>query len=140
MSKTNVSVKWLNELQFVGIDSTKHSLVMSSQDDKNGIGCKPSDLLLIAFAGCTGMDVISILMKKRQDIRSFEMVVTGIQNDEMPHSFQNIEIEYIFKGKGISESAVARAIELSEQKYCSVGTTLAKGVPINRKYTVVESD
>jgi putative redox protein len=79
-----VVVKWLEGGVFVGTDSTKHSVVLSTHDEENGVGMKPSELLLVAVASCTAIDVVSILTKKRLNLDRLEIVVTGEQNPEPP--------------------------------------------------------
>ncbi|HCG99642.1 MAG TPA: osmotically inducible protein OsmC [Actinobacteria bacterium] len=93
-----------------------------------GVGIKPIELLLIALAGCTAMDVISIMKKKRQDVREFSIEVEGTQREDFPKSFREIKLVYRIKGENIDEEALKRAIELSEEKYCSVRMTIL-GMP-----------
>ena len=137
MSK--VQVKWIDALRFVGVDSAKHSIVMSTQDEENATGLKPSDLLLIALGGCTGVDVVNILRKQRQNISAVEINVIGEQDDELPKPFRKINIEYIFRGKNLSETAILRAIQLSEEKYCSVRATVSGVAQVTHSYRVEES-
>ncbi len=73
-------VKWLQNKQFVGTDSSRHSVVLSSQDEGNGVGVKPSDMLLVALAACTAVDVVDILAKKRTPVSSLEIEVRGEQD------------------------------------------------------------
>lgn len=120
---SQVKVKWVEGKQFVGTDSTSHSLVMSSSQE--GTGLKPSDLLLLGLGGCTGVDVITILEKQRQKVINLEITITGEQEPEPPWTFRRIEIEYLLRGKGLKEEAVRRAIQLSEEKYCSIGATIS---------------
>ena len=120
---SQVKVKWVEGKQFVGTDSTSHSLVMSSSQE--GTGLKPSDLLLLGLGGCIGVDVIMILEKKRQKVTDLEITITGEQEPEPPWTFRRIEIEYLLRGKGLKEEAVRRAIQLSEEKYCSIGATIS---------------
>ena len=84
------------------------------------------------------MDVISILRKKRQQVTGLEINVKGEQRDESPHIYTQIHIEYIVKGKGVERQAVERSIQLSLEKYCSVGATLAKAGTITHSYKIVE--
>jgi putative redox protein len=123
----HAKVTWFGGKQFVGVDSSKHAVVISTQDEANATGMKPSDLLLVALAGCTAVDVVSILEKKRQDLQGLEINIKGEQDSGPPWTFRRIEIEYVVKGRGIKEKAVADAIELSEERYCSVSATV-KGV------------
>lgn len=118
-------VRWIGGKQFIGIDSTQHSVVLSTPDA--GIGMKPSDLLLVAIAGCTAVDVVEILTKKRAGLTGLEIQSTGTQDAEAPWTFRKIHLKYVLKGKNLSEKAVEQAIQLSEEKYCSVAATV-KGV------------
>jgi putative redox protein len=133
-------VVWLENLQFVGIDSTKHSVVLSAQDEENGTGISPSDLLLLALGGCASYDVMSILQKKRQSLTGFEVSVTADQEDDPPWTFLRIHVQYSVRGRGVSEKAVQDAIRLSEEKYCSVAVTLSKAVEITSDYTIMEEE
>lgn len=139
MGKT-VSVKWLEKLQFVGVDATKHSVVMSAPDEENGIGMSPAQLLLISLGGCTAYDVVNILTKKRQRLTGLEIAVTGEQNPDPPWAYTRIHLTYRLRGRGLDEKAVRDAIELSKNKYCSVGATLATGTTITYDYTIEEDE
>lgn len=136
------TVKWTGGRQFVGVDGSGHSLVMDStpQYGGEGSGFRPVELVLQGLAGCSAMDVISILEKKRQDVRGLEVHVKGEQReDAYPHSYTTIELEFVVTGYGVQPEAVARAIELSEEKYCSVKGTLAPDVEIRTSFRVVEA-
>lgn len=133
-----VRVKWLEKLQFVGVDSSKHSVVMSAQDEENGIGMKPSELLLVALGGCTGYDVVNILAKKRQQLAALEIEVSGEQEPDPPWTYRRIHLTYRLRGRGLTEKAVREAIELSKTKYCSVGATLAHAAEISYDFTIEE--
>ena len=132
------SVTWLKKRQFVGTDGTKHSVVMSSQDEENSVGMSPSQLLLVALGGCTSYDVVNILEKKRQSLTGLEVRVTGEQEPDPPWTYRKIHIEYIVRGEGLSEKAVRDAIELSEERYCSVAATVRGSAEITYEYTVVD--
>ena len=134
----NVRVQWVTKGQFVGTDSSKHSIVMSTQDEENGTGMKPSELLLVALGGCSSVDVVSILRKKRQPLTGLEVEITSEQDPDPPWTFRKIHVTYIVRGRGLSEKAVADAIHLSENKYCSVKVTLDKTVEIDTEYRIVE--
>jgi putative redox protein len=136
MKETQVQVKWLDKLEFVGTDSTKHSLVMSSQDEENATGLKPSELLLLALGGCTAVDVVTIMRKKRQAVTGLEINVRGEQDEDPPWTFRHIHLEYVVRGKGLSEKGLAQAIELSEEKYCSVKNSLT--CEVTSSYRIVE--
>jgi len=138
MKESNAQVKWLDKLEFVGTDSTKHSLVMSSQDEENATGLKPSDLLLLALAGCTAVDVVTIMRKKRQAMTGLEINVHGEQDENPPWTFRHIHLEYVVRGKGLSEKGLAQAIQISEEKYCSVKNSLT--CEVTSSYRIVEEE
>ena len=133
-----VKVKWIGKGQFVGTDSTKHSLVMSTQDEENGNGLKASELLLLSLGGCTGIDVVSILGKQRQNLTGLEINITAEQDPDPPWTFRKIHLEYVLHGKGLSEHAIERAIRLSEQKYCSVSTTISGVANLTSSFRFVQ--
>lgn len=139
MAKT-ARVKWVESRQFVGIDSSKHSVVMSSQDEDNAIGMKPSDLLLVAMGGCTAYDVVDILEKKRQKLTGLEITVSGEQDEDPPWTFRKLHLHFAVRGRGLKEKAVRDAIELSEEKYCSVAATVRGVAEIDYDYTIIEDD
>ena len=139
MAKT-VRVKWVERRQFVGTDASKHSVVMSSQDEENGTGMSPSQLLLVGLGGCTAYDVVGILEKKRQSLSGLEVTVTGEQDPDPPWTYRKIHIHYRVQGKGLTDKAVHDAIKLSEEKYCSVAATLRGIAEITYDYEIVEED
>jgi putative redox protein len=138
VKESHAQIKWLDKLEFVGTDSTKHSLVMSSQDGENGTGLKPSELLLLALGGCTAVDVVTIMRKKRQAVTGLEINVRGEQDEDPPWTFRHIHLEYVVRGKGLSEKGLAQAIELSEEKYCSVKNSLT--CEVTSSYRIVEEE
>jgi putative redox protein len=95
---------------------------------------KPMELLLIGLGGCTGMDIVSLLRKMRQDFSGIEMNITADRSEEHPNVYTKIDIEYVIYGPGIDEERVKRAVELSQEKYCSVSAMLRKSCPVN--YTI----
>jgi len=133
-------VKWIGKGQFMGTDSTKHSMVMSTQDEENATGLKPSEVLLVALGGCTGVDVVSILKKSRQELRDLEIELTGEQDPDPPWAFHRIHLEYTLRGPRLSEEAVARAIRLSEEKYCSVRATISGVAELSSSFTIVKDE
>ena len=139
MAKT-AHVTWVQKRQFIGTDGSKHSVVMSSQDEENGTGMKPSELLLVALGGCTGYDVVDILLKKRQQLTGLEIVVTGEQDADPPWAYRKIHVYYVVRGRGLREKAVRDAIALSEEKYCSVAATVRGVAEITQDYTIVEEE
>lgn len=127
-------------MQFEGEASSGHRLIMDADDESGGQnkGFRPMELLLVGFGGCSGMDVISILRKKRQNVTGLEMNVKGERADSHPHVYKDVHIEYVVRGKEIQKEAVERAIALSLDKYCSVGATIAKAGTITHSYRIVE--
>lgn len=133
-------VTLLNNMQFSGTASSGHTLIMDADDESGGLnaGFRPMELLLVGFGGCTGMDVISILRQKRQQVSGLEINVKGEKSDTAPKVYKEVRIEYVVKGKSVEKAAVERAIKLSLEKYCSVGATLAKAGTITHSYRVTE--
>lgn len=103
-----------------------------------GKGARPMELLLAGMAGCTGVDIVSILEKARQEVTGFEVVVSGQRTSEFPMVFTDIQVEYLVRGRNISEDAVKRAIDLSETKYCSASAMLGKTAKITSSYKITE--
>ena len=134
------NVKLTEDMQFIATADSGHAVVMDAPASVGGknTGTKPSELVLMGLGGCTGMDVISILRKKKQDVTGFEMNVTGETPESHPRTFTDIHVEYIITGRDISEDAVKRAIDLSKDKYCLVGMTLAKGSNMTYSYKVIQ--
>ena len=131
----NATVRWLTGKQFIGIDSTKHSVILSTPDE--GIGMKPSEMLLVALASCTAVDVLEILAKKRQELTGLEIGVSAEQDSDPPWTFRKIHLTYKLTGKNLTEKAVEQAIELSEEKYCSVAATIRPTAEITYSYEII---
>jgi putative redox protein len=129
------TVKWIEGKQFIGIDSTCHSVVLSTPDE--GIGIKPSELLLIALASCSSVDVVEILSKKRMTLTHLEISSTAEQDQDPPWTFRKIHMHYIIGGKNLTEKAVAQAIQLSEEKYCSVAATIRATAQITTDFEIL---
>ena len=131
MGIINVSAQWTGEgLNYVGTDSKGNQILMGKEN------ISPSQMLLLGAAGCMGMDVISVLQKKRQAVTGIEVQVTGHQPDEYPKPFQIIELAFTVKGDNIDPKAVERAIGLSKDKYCIVGQTLQTEVELKTSFSV----
>ncbi|MBI5671057.1 MAG: OsmC family protein [Chloroflexi bacterium] len=128
-------VTWVQGKTFVGTDSTKHSVVISSVDD--GVGIKPSELLLLALGSCTAYDVVNILEKRRAQITDVRVTVTGEQETEPPWPFRKIHLHYAVSGSNLKRDDVEKAIRLSEEKYCSVSATLRQSVEITYDFDVL---
>lgn len=128
-------VRWISGKQFVGIDSTNHSVVLSTPDE--GVGMKPSELLLVALASCTAVDVVEILAKKRLTLESLEIAASGEQDTDPPWTFRKIHLLYKLKGRDLTEKEVQKAIALSEEKYCSVSATLRGVAQITTSFELI---
>jgi putative redox protein len=133
-------VNLIKDMQFSGRATSGYSLNMDADDAFGGhnAGFRPMELLLVGFGGCSGMDVISILRKKRQPVTGLEINLKGERSDDHPRIYKEVHIEYVVKGTDVGKEAVERAIALSLDKYCSVGATLAKAGKITHSYRIVE--
>ena len=135
-----VKVKYIDGLQFVGEAESGHAVVMDGDPvyGGNNTAVRPTELLLVGLGGCSGMDVVSVLKKKKQDIRGLEINIKGKRAEEHPKKFTAIDIEFVVTGHGISEEAVKRAVNLSMEKYCSVKATLEGCATITFSYRIDE--
>jgi putative redox protein len=135
----DVKVTWKQKMSFEGTGPSKFTLPMGTTVESGGDndGFTPMELILIGLAGCTGMDVVSILEKKRQQITGLEIKVHGDRANEAPRIFTDIVIEYVITGHQIDPAAAQRAVELSEEKYCSVGAMLKKAAKIQSRITIL---
>ena len=135
-------VKYVDGMQFVGEASSGHALVMDGDAKFGGsnTALRPTELLLIGLGGCSGMDVISILKKKKQDVRGLEINVKGQKAETYPQKFTDITIEFVVTGHAVSEEAVKRAVDLSMEKYCSVKATLEGSAKITFSYRIIEGE
>lgn len=134
----DAKVTWKSGLSFDGTGGSGFSVPLgtSAANGGNDDGMRPMELLLVGLAGCTGMDVISILEKKRQEVTGFEVRVQGERASDHPKIFTDITIEFVVTGKNIDQTAVERAVELSSTKYCSAEAMLGKAARIQHKITI----
>lgn len=114
-----------------------HSITLDTDHERKSAPT-PMELLLVALGSCTAVDVISILRKKRQVVTNYRVEVRGERRDEHPRSFKRMEVHHIVTGRNVSDQSLAQAIELSEQKYCSVAATLRPTAAIVSTYTIIE--
>ena len=122
---------------FIGISPGGHAQVIETNKER-GSAATPVEMLLLALGGCTAVDVVSILKKKREQVTAYRVEVSGTRRDEHPRAYTRMEVRHIVTGKGVSEKAVAQAVELSETKYCSVAATLRPGVEIVTTIEIIE--
>ena len=137
---THAIVTYVQGLQFVGESSSGHAIVMDGDPEVGGndTGLRPMELLLVGLGGCSGMDIISILKKKKQDVSGLKINLKGQKAEDHPRKFNDVLIEFIVSGRNISEEAVKRAIELSMNKYCSVKATLEGTAKISFNYKIIQ--
>lgn len=124
----NAILKWTDGLQFVARAEESPAVIMDNHE--GGGGPTPMEMVLMGAAGCTAMDVISIMKKKRMPVDRFEVTIDGDQAEDHPKRYTAIRIMYTFFGKGIKPEAVERAIDLSQNKYCSVTASLNADVEV----------
>ena len=129
------TVKWIGEQKFVATSPSGHALTIDSDRDSNKAP-GPMELLLVALGACTATDVVLILEKKRQKLESLEVVCSGERAPEPPSVWIKLEVLYRLRGR-LEEAAVKRAIELSEEKYCSVSATLKKSATLSWRYEIL---
>jgi len=129
-------------MTFLGTANSGFSVQMGASPSVSGDddGLRPMELLLIGLGGCTSMDVVSILRKKRQEITSFEVSLDAKQPDEHPYVFTHITINYVIRGRNVNRAAVERAIELSNTRYCPAHAMLVQAATIEHTYEVIEED
>lgn len=132
-------LRYTGEEAFVAESASGHAIVTSFSHDQMSAP-SPMELVLIALGGCTGADVISILEKKRQHVTAYDIEVRGTRRDEHPRIYTHIEVIHHVRGDNVDERAVARAIELSETKYCSVSAMLAASAKITTRYEITVED
>lgn len=123
---------------FVAISPGGHATTVETKGER-AFAASPMDLLLIALGSCTAVDVISILQKKREQVTKYRVEVRGERREDHPRSYKRMEVRHIVTGKGVSPKAVAQAIELSEQKYCSVAATLRPTAEVISSYEIIEA-
>jgi putative redox protein len=138
MSTKKAYIKQIKGITFAGKTDTNHWITMDGPEEFGGsnAGIRPKELLLVGLGGCTGSDVVSILQKKRINLKDFEINISAEVAEEHPQVYTNIHIEYVFYGKNLPVKDVERAIELSQTKYCSVTKMLEKAAKITHSYRI----
>lgn len=132
------TVKYAGDELFIGTTERGVLQVIDTKGDRHSAPT-PMEMLLIAVAGCTAVDVISILQKKRQDVTDYRVEIEGLRADEHPRKFTDINVHHLVYGRGVSDKAVADAIELSDEKYCSVAATVRPTATITTTYEIIEA-
>jgi putative redox protein len=134
-------VAWRGNLSFEGTADTGFAVPLGAAPEVGGDndGFRPMELFLNGLAGCTAMDVISILRKKKQDVTAFEVQVDADRANDHPKVFTRIHLHFIITGRNIDPGAVERAIELSATRYCPAQAMLGQIVPITIQSTIKET-
>jgi putative redox protein len=138
----DILLNWQGGMAFEGAGDSGFALRMDAEESVGGgnSGARPMEFIALGLAGCTGMDVISILRKKKQDVKDFQVKVHAERAEEHPKVFTHAIIEYLVTGKNIDEPSVLRAIELSAEKYCPAQAMLSKAFPMKLIYKIFDED
>lgn len=134
------TVRWLGTMSFRAVTSGGHAITLDAAPEAGGadLGPRPLELLLLGLGGCTGMDVISILRKMRQEVSDYQVVLHAEQAEEHPRVFTRITVEHVVRGRQINPSAVRRAVELSSTRYCPASAMLGKTARIEERFRVID--
>ncbi|MEO8573385.1 MAG: OsmC family protein [Pyrinomonadaceae bacterium] len=132
------TVQYAGDEFFIGIPPSGHAQTIDTKGERHAAPT-PLEMLLVSVAGCTAADVVSILLKKRQDITDYKVEISGDRAEDHPRKFIKFHIHHIVHGRSVSEKAVAHAIELSNTKYCSVGATVQPTAEITTSYEIIEN-
>jgi len=137
-----VSVNWQNNMTFIGTSPSGFPLQMDADSNLGGtdVGIRPMEMIAFGLAGCTAMDVLSILRKKRQDVTQFEVKVDAPRSPEYPKVFTSAVITYIVTGRSVDEAALLRSIELTATKYCPAQIMLEQAFPMDLHYEIYEDE
>jgi putative redox protein len=140
-NKMETKIEWAGGVTFVGESSDGHKIVMDGAPEGGGrnLGARPMETLLLGMGGCTAYDVISTLQKSRQDVRDCKMNISANRAEDHPRVFTDIHIHFTVVGKNLADKQVARAIELSAEKYCSASIMLGKTAKITHDFEIQES-
>jgi putative redox protein len=136
-----IKIIWKGEVSFEGETETNHKILMDLPEDLGGKnqGPKPIELVLVGLGACTGVDVVNILKKTRENLESLEIVIHSEKGETHPKVYKKIEIDYKLKGKNLKQENVKNAIDLSLDKYCSVKAMLEKTAEISYRYSIIDA-
>lgn len=134
-------IKWVQDATFVGESGSGHAVVMDGPPEHGGrnLGVRPMEMLLLGMGGCTAFDVVHILKKSRQPVTDCVAELQAERAGEEPKVFTSIHVHFIVSGKGLDEKRVARAVDLSAEKYCSASIMLGKTAAITHDYEIREA-
>jgi len=132
-------IKWVEEMTFVGESGSGHSVVMDGAPESGGrdLGIRPMEMLLLGLGGCTAFDVVMILGKARQSVSDCVVEIEAARADTEPKVFTKIHVHFVVTGQKLADKQVARAVELSAEKYCSASIMLGKTAAITHDYEIV---
>lgn len=138
MAKQEVKINWLEKMAFEA-DVNGHKIVIDANEEVGGEnrGPRPKPFMLLALAGCTGMDVVSILKKMRVEVEDFNVVVEGDLTEEHPKQFYQMNVIYEFKGKDLPMEKLQKAVSLSEERYCGVSAMYKKAIPVSTEIRII---
>lgn len=138
--KISVNTNWKGNMAFeANIDGHKFMIDANESSGGENKGARPKPLMLVALAGCTGIDVVSTLKKMRVELDDFNVEVEAETNDEHPVQYTKMHIKYYFKGANLVKSKIEKAINLSQDKYCGVSDFYKKVIPITHEIIITES-
>ena len=135
----NVKMSWQGGLKFDGTSTFGHKISTDGSKQAGGReeGYKPTELLLYGIAGCSGIEVVRILEKQRRELSGLEIEVVAHQNDDYPRPFHTVEVKFIARGKSLDPKKLAKAIELSETKYCVISHTVQAPGKVTTSYEII---
>lgn len=132
------TIQYAGDEFFVATSASGHAQILDTKGDRKS-AATPVELLLLAVAGCTASDVVSILEKKRQQVTDYRVEITGTRRDDFPRYFTGMHVHHIVYGHNVSEQAVAQAVELSDTKYCSVAANVRPTAEITTSFEIIET-
>jgi putative redox protein len=132
-------VKWVEQATFMGESASGHAVIMDGPPESGGrnLGIRPMEMLLLGMGGCTAFDVVMILKKARQPVSDCVVELESERADSEPRVFTRIHVHFVVSGNGLADKQVARAVQLSAEKYCSASIMLGKAVDITHDYEIV---
>lgn len=139
MAKHEIKVNWMDKMAF-STEVNGHNIILDADESVGGedLGPRPKPLMLVSLAGCTGMDVVSILKKMRVDVEGFNVKVEGELTEEHPIQYAKMHIIYEFEGKDLPKEKLKKAVNLSEERYCGVSALYRKAIEVTSEIRVID--
>ena len=137
--KDSITIDWLSDMAFE-TEVNGHKIYLDATEKVGGknLGPRPKPFMMVALAGCTGMDVVSILKKMRVELEDFNVVVEGDLTEEHPKQFYKMNVIYEFKGKDLPLEKLKKAVSLSEERYCGVSALYRKAIELTSEIKIIE--